>query len=953
MSLGRNLSAPSLNRWWGHPQEQYAESSRFESAGFDGRPALLMEMPRVIHGAKWLKVDLHAHSPGSGKDWKGPSPFSPKDWLLCQMQAGLDCVAVTDHNSGAWIDPLKSALAELIVEQPAGFRPLVLFPGVEISVHGGIHLLALFDPSATTERVHRLLPQIGYHAEFGITDACCEQPLHKAVEAITRSGGLAIPAHVLDANGWFTVQGRPGQGPTLEQSLRAQGLLAIERTSSGVLPQLYRDSKLQLAEVVGSDSHEPAQAGRRFTWVKMETPSIVALRLAMHDGEDGVLRDDESAGDPNALNGRFFISRIEVRRAYKAGRDKPLEVTFSPWLTSIIGGRGAGKSSIVQFLRVGLNKTKDLPAAALREFESFREQAKGRGTTGMFRPDTEIRIELQRDSRLIAFTWSSSGWREEEWVADTGQWALVGSPDRPEDRVPVRIFSQKQLYELTEDSRALLNIVDEAAGRSRLDEQRRDFEEKWLASRRVERSLISKRQELQNLLSERKDVAARLHAIEDPRRKAVLANYRAKQQTHQKLADYAKLLEDYAATLLTKLETAPKLALREESRAEIGEESSAILDALGAEWRKALAAVQTEARPLVGLAEQYKARAEGLPWQAEYRKAVQEYTELEEQTDDASTFDSLEARRAELDARIAEAEKAAKSHEEQARESERLRLTILQVERELRAKRAAVLDEWNGAASQQGIRAVLRPLADAEDGERSLRKLLRKETEFGRTILERDDQDEPKVGLLADIVNSPEEERWQKLEETTALLCAVSEGEDRGLDRRLARHLQTLRQQTPEDLDRIRVWVPEDQLVLRLVKDGKESDVEVGSAGQRTAGMLALLMARGDGPLVIDQPEDDLDTRRISEQVVRGLRLLKKKQQVIVVTHNPNIPVNGGAEHIVEMRFAGGQVRRQRCGALQNLDVRTAVCEVMEGGRDALDKRYFRISRALAPEEST
>jgi ABC-type cobalamin/Fe3+-siderophores transport system ATPase subunit len=150
-------------------------------------------------------------------------------------------------------------------------------------------------------------------------------------------------------------------------------------------------------------------------------------------------------------------------------------------------------------------------------------------------------------------------------------------------------------------------------------------------------------------------------------------------------------------------------------------------------------------------------------------------------------------------------------------------------------------------------------------------------------------------------------------------------------------------------LDRVAVWTPDDRLHLDLVRaDGSVEDIETGSAGQRTAGLLGLVLSLDDSPLIIDQPEDALDTRLISSLVVSGLRRLKRKQQVIVVTHNPNIPVNGAAEQIIEMRFWGGQIWAGAMGALQRQEVRRAVCEVMEGGKDALDKRYYRISRALS-----
>ena len=164
---------------------------------------------------------------------------------------------------------------------------------------------------------------------------------------------------------------------------------------------------------------------------------------------------------------------------------------------------------------------------------------------------------------------------------------------------------------------------------------------------------------------------------------------------------------------------------------------------------------------------------------------------------------------------------------------------------------------------------------------------------------------------------------------------------------RLARHLDSLKQNTPEDIDRLLVWVPEDKLILKFKKQGREQDIQAGSAGERTAGMLGLLLALNDIPLIIDQPEDDLDTKLISNFVVEGFKKLKKKRQLVIVTHNPNITVNANSDNVVYMDFVGGQVVKAGNKALQDKDIRNAVCEVMEGGRDALNKRYYRISKAL------
>ena len=107
--------------------------------------------------------------------------------------------------------------------------------------------------------------------------------------------------------------------------------------------------------------------------------------------------------------------------------------------------------------------------------------------------------------------------------------------------------------------------------------------------------------------------------------------------------------------------------------------------------------------------------------------------------------------------------------------------------------------------------------------------------------------------------------------------------------------------------------------------------------------MLAFLLAHGDEPLVLDQPEDDLDNQLIYSLVVRQMRENKLRRQIIAVTHNPNIVVNGDAEMLHVLDFAAGQCQVVQSGSLQGTEMREEVCRVMEGGRDALERRYRRL----------
>ena len=76
------------------------------------------------------------------------------------------------------------------------------------------------------------------------------------------------------------------------------------------------------------------------------------------------------------------------------------------------------------------------------------------------------------------------------------------------------------------------------------------------------------------------------------------------------------------------------------------------------------------------------------------------------------------------------------------------------------------------------------------------------------------------------------------------------------------------------------------------------------------------------------------------------LRETKVQRQVIVVTHNPNIVVHGDAEFVLSLESRDGQSSIACSGGLQEQNVRDEICRVMEGGREAFERRYRRIMPA-------
>ena len=120
------------------------------------------------------------------------------------------------------------------------------------------------------------------------------------------------------------------------------------------------------------------------------------------------------------------------------------------------------------------------------------------------------------------------------------------------------------------------------------------------------------------------------------------------------------------------------------------------------------------------------------------------------------------------------------------------------------------------------------------------------------------------------------------------------------------------------------------------------------STGQKATAVLLLVLLESDAPLIVDQPEDDLDNRFITEGVVPKMREEKRRRQFIFATHNANIPVLGDAELIAALSASGeagrghAEIPADCEGSIDSTTVRELVEEILEGGREAFEMRRLK-----------
>ncbi|MDE1970167.1 MAG: hypothetical protein KGI50_01130 [Patescibacteria group bacterium] len=149
----------------------------------------------------------------------------------------------------------------------------------------------------------------------------------------------------------------------------------------------------------------------------------------------------------------------------------------------------------------------------------------------------------------------------------------------------------------------------------------------------------------------------------------------------------------------------------------------------------------------------------------------------------------------------------------------------------------------------------------------------------------------------------------------------------------------------------------------------KNDSLDKMSPGKKGLVLLQLLinLSNEEWPILLDQPEDDLDNRSVYDDLVDFLKKKKLQRQIIIVTHNPNLVVGADSEETIVANQAGQEIGRDNkkyrfeyvSGALENTfefnaeqepailyrkGIRQHVCEILEGGKEAFQKREQKYS---------
>ena len=487
-------------------------------------------------GSRWWRVDLHCHSPAS-HDFRSDQASSSPDWIgwvEAARDAGLHAVAVTDHNTAAGIEHLQRMAAQ--VENAP-----VLFPGVELTTADRCHLLLLMDPARDGRHVEDLLSRLEVPVDDrGKSDSgsplSAQQILERCDDHV-----IVIAAHVNGPLGLLTEH----TGQPRNRELRNRRLAAAEVDPTRSVDRKWLDGSLpeigrQIPELHSSDSHCLNELGRRYTWVKMTRPDLDGVRLALLDGTESLLKTTRGdARDPNEQRATMAIEGVIIDAARHMGRPSPIRIDLNPWLNVIIGGRGTGKSTLVDFCRKTLRRDAELDGVersedgALRSlFDRRMRVPSRRDLEGLLTKDTKIEVVYSKDRTRFSLAWNLDGSAHPITLID----ADIVRPEEGDIRelFPARIYSQKQLFAIAQNPKALLTVIDDSLEVNGADLRRRmrRLSDRYLALRAGARSEARKARERPNRTAALADVRRKLKVLEEGGQAQVLNDYRCLRRCH-------------------------------------------------------------------------------------------------------------------------------------------------------------------------------------------------------------------------------------------------------------------------------------------------------------------------------------------------------------------------------------------------------------------------------------
>ncbi|MBQ6458998.1 MAG: AAA family ATPase [Exiguobacterium sp.] len=915
-------------------------------------------------GVRWYKSDLHLHTPAS-RCFRDRG-VTPEQWVQRCIDQGLDVVAITDHNTGEYIDRIKEAAAN---------TNLTVFPGVEVTCsESKVHMLVIFEKDKSTQYVEDFLVSIGIERDrFAADNAFSRRTTIEIANIVKEKGGIIIPAHIDEFNGICNIS--PNSREELLSLSNIDGVqvvhkmflnsdvrnediepVLLEYYGKNIDHEIYRGWKTSVRQAVqlkkailtfsdnphehGDSKHGLWGIGQRYTWIKMgEEINLESLRQALLLPEHRIKNDFESENHPYTLPNNW-IKSLKVSNTELNESD--FEISFNPQMTTIIGGRGTGKSSVVRFIRGLFDMSSDLKGLSSLQNEQVNFFKLKDGDDGVLKKDSEIEVILVRfrqQYKIIMTEFEKTSSKKTVFYKfddDTKEFKELEESNLLES-FKLDIFSQKQIYEIAKNPNALRERID--APIYEIDETKielfnikKKFMEQSAKIRRIE-SEISRKSKVIADINEKKEL---ISSFKESGFEDLIRKFKEYSSQRIELMNFVKDLEDkknHLSSIVGKMNLSEKPDITN-FNPQYHSELDQIVNETVSEYSQINLLIEEAERRITALINEYNTKIKDSEWRKKYGEISNQFNTTKEDMarkgiDDLSKLEKTTLELSSLESNLRNISTFEETLSGEIEKNDAIKEQYFSRREEITVKRREFIRSVIGGSDN--IKIEVKPYRDKRHFTDSIRTVLQKFSGF--------DEDINKIVrrcLHGQDVNS-----------NISLLVEEFiqiRNENAGDTEFTGRMINVIKALNDEQIDELSLLIPEDEISVKYKPNGS-SEFRVltnASAGQKTSAILTFLLSFGEVPLILDQPEDDLDNHLIYDLIVERLKKTKEKRQIIVVTHNANIPVNGDSELVLCMDSETSGIKVLCEGPVENDSVRTEICGVMEGGEDAFKLRSRR-----------
>ncbi len=882
----------------------------------------MAEQQQSYKKARFFKCALQVNPAGYIKYRGQEQTLSEADYnqqlLAAALEAGIEVIGLADHGSVDGVDSIRTLFNQ---------NGIIVFPGFEVASSEKIHFVCLFDENKSSQELERILGRLDLlDPEDGILPT--NLTAIQLIDKVNEIGGFIYAAHCTNEDGVLNRK--------MNHIWKHDGLVAAQipgdksvEDLKGIENDFYRKAFLnkeanyrrerEMAAINASDVAKPEDIKMpgASCLIKMTKPCFASFKQAFLDAGSRVrLNSDKPESYASAIERVHFVG----------GYLDSVDIELSDHLNAVIGGRGTGKSTLLECIRYAFAlepKTQN----ALKQHKSVIDTNLGK-ERGMI--EITLRSSVMHGRR---FTISRKYGNQPIVIDEEGN----VSPYHPTDLLPgIELYGQNEIYEMTRDEKNRNQLIERF-----LEGEHEQFDTDIA---KVLAKLKENRESIKRALNQKDDIEAEVEhlpklldqakqyqALGIDEKLKIISKLEKEKQLNDRVSEDVTRVEDAIETLKDSLPDTvflSDIALDGLPHADLLKQQRVELDSLKKGVQQAL--VQLEQLAL-------NADTQLAP----LKQSLAEKQQAEEQNLEKA-FKDIPASQGKTGRQIGAEYQTLLKQIEQIRPTQ----TTLQ-------NRQLQIDELYSQRKKLLLELAQHTSARASSILKSVKRLTRKLEQKVRLTLQPEGNRQAFVNFLSECNLAgvgPKRLAWvQEGDFSPAYLAATIRQGEAGLAESfgITGTIVTALTRMPEQklLELEELQLPDTMAIELNVTHGERDAVfrpiDDLSTGQQCTAVLHLLLLDNQDPLILDQPEDNLDNAFIAERIVAELRRAKLSRQFLFATHNANIPVFGDAEWIgvLSVEDNKGMILPEQQGAIDVPKVQELAADILEGGKSAFNQR--------------